>query len=44
MDQTIVSVDRILNQLEEHAEQLESQQKLIEQLSQEVKELKSKKR
>jgi cell division protein FtsL len=43
MDPSVVSIDTILNQLESHDELIENQQKQIEALQQEVKELKSKK-
>ena len=43
MDAAIFSVDTILNRLEEHDELIENQQKQIEALQQELKEIKSKK-
>jgi hypothetical protein len=43
-DPAIFSIDQILNQLESHDELIENQQKQIETLQTELKELKSKKR
>jgi hypothetical protein len=43
MDAAIFSIDTIINQLESHEELIENQQKAIEALQAEVKEIKSKK-